>query len=148
PAIIDDLRARGYTLVTVPELVIPCSTALPPAATSAVVVNTGGAGLRCRTSPSTSSGVIAVVAEGMRVAVRGAMANQWVPVTCANQSGWMFASYLRLETGTTPSPTPTPTPPSTGLVGVVSNTGGANLRCRTQPSTSSGIIVNLPEGST
>ena len=151
PAIIDDLRARGYELVTVPELVIPCSTALPTFPSAGTVVNTGGGGLRCRTAPSTGSGVITVLAESARVPVRGLVANGWVPVTCAGQAGWVFASYFRLDSTTpppNPTPTPTPPPPPTGTTyGTVSNTGGANLRCRTQASTAGGVIGLLAPGA-
>lgn len=148
PRIIDDLRMRGYELVTVPEMVIPCSTSLPSAANAAVVVNTGGAGVRCRTAPSTSATVIVVLAEGARVPVRGATANQWVPVTCSGQSGWVFVPYLRLETvgSPTPIPSPEPTTPTT-MTGTVNNTGGANLRCRSQASTSGAVIASLPPGT-
>jgi uncharacterized protein YraI len=52
------------------------------------VVNTGGTGLRCRMAPNTTAGIITVVPDGARLAVRGPAAGGWVPVTCANHSGW------------------------------------------------------------
>jgi len=45
----------------------------------------------------------------------------------------------------TPSPTATASP--TAAYGVVANTGGARLNCRTTASTSGAIIVALPEGT-
>lgn len=150
PRIIDDLRSQGYELVTVPELIIPCSTALPATPAYGTVVNTGGAGLRCRTAPSTSASIVTVLPEGARVPVRGLASDGWVPVTCGGLAGWVFAAYFRLDpVSTTPTPTPPPPtpPPATATYGIVSNTNGANLRCRDQPSTSGAIITLLAAGA-
>jgi uncharacterized protein YraI len=115
--------------------------------TTATVINTGGLGLRCRTTPE-SGAIITLMAEGSTVAVRGATSNGWVPVTCAGQSGWGSATYLRLGTGSTgtpPTPTPTPAPGGgTGKYGVVVNTGSDSLRCRTAPVTGSTIVLLPP----
>lgn len=153
PLIIDDLRSRGYTLVTVPELLIPCSTSLPTYPDTATVVGTGGTGVRCRTAPNTSATIITTVPEGTRLSTRGAATSGWVPVVCSNQFGWISATYLRLSSSSTtptPSPTPsTPTPtPGGTLIGTVVNTGGSSLRCRDAPSTSGNVITSLAPGST
>jgi peptidoglycan/xylan/chitin deacetylase (PgdA/CDA1 family)/uncharacterized protein YraI len=167
PRIIDDLRARGYEFVTVPQMTIPCSTSLPPPMPERIgtVVNTAGANLNCRSQPSTSGPIIARLAPGAKVTVRGATANNWVPVFCGNQDGWVSANYLSIADvpstptptpppGPTPTPSPTPPPgptptptPGSTTFGTVSNTGGANLRCRTQPATSGGIITSLGPGT-
>jgi peptidoglycan/xylan/chitin deacetylase (PgdA/CDA1 family)/uncharacterized protein YraI len=153
PRIIDALRAQGYQLVTVPEMVIPCSTSLPTTPAFGTVVNTGGTGLRCRMAPNTTAGIITVLPDGTRLAVRSPVSDGWVPVTCANQSGWVSNQYFRLDS-TTPTPTPTPpptpsptTPPSGTTYGTVTNTSGDSLRCRTTPSTSGAIITSLAPGT-
>ncbi len=150
PRIIDALRSQGYQLVTVPEMVIPCSTSLPMTSGFGTVVNTGGTGLRCRMAPNTTAGIITVVPDGARLAVRGPAAGGWVPVTCANQSGWVSSQYFRLDSTnpSTPTPTPTPTTPPGGTTyGTMTNTGGDSLRCRTTPSTSGSIITSLAPGT-
>ena len=50
------------------------------------VYGTGGAGLRCRTAPSTGD-VITVVTEGTRLQTRGATSGGWIPVICSGQNG-------------------------------------------------------------
>lgn len=155
PGIIDQLRDQGYRFVTVPEMLIPCSTALPTYPDRAQVVGTGGAGVRCRIAPNTSSGVITVLAEGATVPTRGPATGGWVPVTCAGQAGWMYSTYARLFMSSPPIPTPTPTPtnptptptPGGSTTGTVTNTGGSNLRCRAAASTSGGVITLLAPGT-
>jgi uncharacterized protein YraI len=68
----------------------------PPPATFGTVSNTGGATLRCRTGAGTSFAVIASLAPGTRVEVRGATSGGWVPVVCAGQNGWVSGAYLTL----------------------------------------------------
>jgi len=153
PRIVRDLRAQGYEFVTVPEMVIPCSTALPTFPTTGVVTGTGDDNLRCRTAPSTAAGIIASVPEGTRLSTRGPATGGWVPVTCAGQEGWVSATYFTLSSITTPTPTPTTptptptTPPGGTTYGTVTNTGGANLRCRSLPSTNGAVLAQLPAGT-
>lgn len=124
------------------------TTATPRATTtttagSGTVVNTGGAGVRCRAAAGTSAGIITTLAEGSKVTTRGAASNGWVPVTCGGRNGWVSASYLKLGgTATTP---PSVNTAATGF-GVVVNTGGSNLRCRTSPVTGATITL-VPAGS-
>jgi peptidoglycan/xylan/chitin deacetylase (PgdA/CDA1 family) len=104
PRLINDLRARGYEMVTVDEISKPCDPSLPDGSTrSARVVNTGGSGLRCRTVPSATGAIITVLNEGVTVPVRGNTFGEWVPVTCAGANGWASASYLTI-TITSPEP--------------------------------------------
>lgn len=111
------------------------------------VSNTGGAGLNCRTRPSTTATIITILPAGSRVETRGAVSNGWVPVRCGGQSGWVSATYITLSTSSgNPTPTPTPTTGTT-TYWTVSNTGGAGLNCRTQPSTTGTIITILPAGT-
>ena len=121
----------------------PTPTPVPGSGTGvATVINTSGAGLRCRTAP-VSGDIITVVSEGSKVDVRGATANGWVPVTCAGRDAWMSAQYLRIDSAPS-NPTPTPTPGgSTATFGTVVNTGSDSLRCRTT-AVSGATITLLP----
>jgi uncharacterized protein YraI len=119
------------------------STAEPrfsTAATYGVVVNTGGANLRCRTAP-VSGATITLVPAGTRLETRGASSGGWVPVRCAGRSGWVSAAYFNV--GGTGGSTP---PGGGGRFLTVTGTGGAGLRCRTSP-VSGGIITVLREGA-
>ncbi|MGC4105437.1 MAG: SH3 domain-containing protein [Thermomicrobiales bacterium] len=117
------------------------------------VQGTGGAGVNCRRTPSTSGVIITTVPDGTVLPYRGAASNGWQPVTCAGQAGFISTTYLA---GVTITPTPVKTPgatptatatPAPGTSGVVTGTGGGGLNCRTQPSTSAPVITTLPEGS-
>ena len=121
----------------------PTPTA-PPGGAEAVVANTGGASLRCRAGASTSSAIITSLAPATRVAVRGAESSGWLPIRCASQDGWASAIYLTLVSSSTPPPTSSPAPSRTGTV---VNTGGATLRCRTGPGTTSALITSLSPGA-
>ncbi len=123
-----------------------------PATSVGRVSNTGSSGLRCRAEPNTTSGVIVSLPAGASVEVRGAAANGWVPVRCADQDGWVSADYLVVTTAPTSSTTPvataTTTPaPGTASFATVSNTGGSNLRCRTAANTTASVITLLPSGA-
>jgi uncharacterized protein YgiM (DUF1202 family) len=111
-----------------------------PGETTGTVVNTGGANLRCRTEPIDGS-IIALHPLGSQLPVRGPISNGWWPVTCAGQDGWVSGQYFSVSGGSTPTPTPTEEPDPDPEFGTVSNTGGANLRCRTAPI--SGAIIML-----
>lgn len=142
----------GYARTST-ESTSPTSPTSPPSTTTgtATVSNTGGAGLRCRASASTSAAIITVLPEGTKVEIRGATSNGWIPVKCAGQNGYIYASYATVNTTANPTPTPAPTtPPVSGTSGsgTVRNTGGGGLNCRATPSTSGKVITILAEGST
>ncbi|MGB3328493.1 MAG: SH3 domain-containing protein [Thermomicrobiales bacterium] len=169
PRIIDALRAQGYDLSTVPDLMTACSPPVMPTwPTTGTVTGTGGDGLRCRANPSLGGAILGQLAEGQRVTLRGKIFNGWYPLTCGSQPGWASASYLQATPVTTPvttppptaSPTRTPTSPPTtpppspsptttpnAQVAIVTGTGGTSLRCRTGPGTSYAIITDMPEGT-
>ncbi len=151
--------AEGTPSAT-PTSIPPTSTTTPQPTVQAVVTGTGGAGLRCRTAPSTAGARITGLPEGSTVAIRGVSLGGWTPVTCAGQDGWVSANYLRTiaapsPTTPTPSPTPavtpsvTPTAPPGSQLGeaTVSGTGGLGLRCRTAPSTAGVQITTMAEGA-
>jgi mannosyl-glycoprotein endo-beta-N-acetylglucosaminidase len=79
--------------------------------------------------------VIAVLAAGATVTVRGATERGWVPVRCGDRDGWVSAEYLSVST---PSPGA-----GTGTVA----TGGARANCRAQPSLTGTVITSLANGS-
>ena len=112
----------------------PAPTQPPSNETSVgTVVNTGGAGLNCRTGPGTGNGVITLLPAGATVTVRGATEGGWVPVICANRDGWVSATYLSVST---PSPGA-----STGII----TTDGARANCRVAPWGT--VITTLANGS-
>lgn len=155
------LPAPTPTVTPTPPTTTPTPTTTPAGA-EAIVSNTGGLNLNCRSAASTGSTVLASLAPGARVTVRGAAVNGWLPIRCGGQDGWASMTYLTMVVGVTPTPTPSPavtaTPPATGTpptiapsptatppVGeaVVSNTGGATLRCRATGSTSGAVLASL-----
>jgi uncharacterized protein YraI len=50
--------------------------------------------VNCRTAPSTNAHIIAVLARGIEVPVRGLSVQGWKPVTCGNRDGWISSRYL------------------------------------------------------
>lgn len=163
PRIIDALRAQGYQLSTVPDLMTACSPPVMPTwPTTGTVTGTEGGGLRCRANPSSGGAIIGQLAEGQTVMLRGKRFNDWYPVICGAQKGWASATYLQASPVTTPPPTPTaiptrtptpttpaitPTPVPSGQTATVTGTGGTSLRCRTGAGTTYAIITDLPEGT-
>jgi len=109
----------------------------PPTGVIGTVYNTGGASLNCRSTPGGT--IVSRIAAGTSVQVRGALQAGWYPVICGGQNGWVSATYLLVDDGTT-------TVPPGGQTGTVVNTGGASLRCRTSPG--GAIITSLLAGST
>ncbi len=113
------------------------------AAAYATISGTNGDGVRCRRGPSTSDAVIAIVPEGTMVATRGAASGGWVPINCYGYSGYVSASFITINGGST-APAPAPLP-SSGTAQVTGTGGG--LRCRSAASLSGGIITILPDGT-
>ncbi len=112
--------------------------------TSKEVVVTGPDG-----TPVSNAIGIAQAAGGGTVCVPPGTPAPTEPVPTAVATGTQAATHsptaTQVPTGSaTVAVTATPAP----SVGRVSNTGGSNLRCRTQPNTSSGIITLVPAGST
>lgn len=141
----------GYATKTTETTTPDTST---PTVGTAKVVNTYGAGLRCRASASTSAAIITVLPEGSTVETRGAESGGWIPVKCAGQNGYIFADYASVSntppaSNPTPSPTKVPTDPVSGETGFgyVRNTGGGGLNCRASASLSGSVITILAEGS-
>ena len=142
----------------------PTPTPSPGAESHGTVVNTGGATLRCRMGSGLSFAILMSLAPAAVVQVRGDAENGWFPVVCGNQNGWVSADYLRVSASPSPTETPLPatavptdvpgtptvippTDPAPVAFGVVSNTGGATLRCRAEAGLNGAIIASLLPGA-
>ena len=115
----------------------------------AVIAGTNGDGVNCRNAGSFSGAVIAVLAEGTRVDLRGPEASGWQPIICAGRNGFVSADFVEVDDGGNPTPTPVPGGNSdlrAGDSAVVANTGGEGVRLRSKASTSSSVITVLSEG--
>ncbi|CAN5804681.1 hypothetical protein BH20CHL4_BH20CHL4_13160 [soil metagenome] len=121
------------------------------------------ASLNLRTAPATTETIISTMPAGTIAEVIGGPFSgsgiQWYQVRIASGTGYAAADYLSKTSqpappGPTPSPTPAPSPtPDPGdpgpapdfvpgdVVEVI-----ANLRLRTSPSTSGGVISTMPFG--
>jgi uncharacterized protein YgiM (DUF1202 family) len=102
---------------------------------TATVIN---ANLNLRSGASTTSSVLLVIPRGSTVTITGGLTNGFYPVTYNGTAGYASGSYLQIG-GANPTPTPTP----------VARTGytTANLRMRSTPSTSGGILQVIPKGA-
>ncbi len=134
--------ATTYFHVRNGVIILGTSTSEPPSGLTGRVINTGGANLNCRATPNGT--IIGRLPAGSLAQVTGAPQGGWIPVVCGGRSGWVSAAYLQVSGA--PTTTPTPTPPPSGVIGVVMNTGGANLNCRATPN--GAIVGRLPAGST
>ncbi len=116
---------------------------------TATVSGTNGAGLRCRSTASTDSSIITVLAEGMRVSVRGAAQGDWLPITCANQNGFAHKGFLTTGSGTgdTGSNSGDTDGKVTGGTVTVSGTGGSRLNCRTGAGSTFPATTSVAEGT-
>lgn len=95
PRLIDDLRARGFQFVTIGEMLRPCETAATPVAAQAITMaGLDVHGLHCMSAPSRSATLIRILLNGDTVTVRGPLFDGWIPVTCADQDGWIRESAL------------------------------------------------------
>ena len=113
------------------------------------VVNTEKTGLNLRTKASTSSSVVITIPEGKTVDIT-AKSGKWYKVKYANKTGYVHSDYIKVSTTTKPE-TPKPdTSNETAMkaTGKISNTDGTGLNLRTKASTSSSVIVTIPEGKT
>ena len=62
--------------------------------TAATIINTGGAGVRCRTQPAIEAEVIVVLPEGARVELLGDPVGEWQPVSCAGRDGYVYRDFV------------------------------------------------------
>ncbi|MEZ4530370.1 MAG: hypothetical protein R2855_04995 [Thermomicrobiales bacterium] len=112
---------------------------------TAVVYNTGGGGLRCR-SGSLESPVLIVLPLGAQVSATGADSNGWTPVVCGTQAGFVASRFLQASGEKAVDEQPVePSAALTGATGVVQNTDGDGVRCRSGASLTASIITVLAE---
>jgi D-alanyl-D-alanine carboxypeptidase len=65
-----------------------------PGTTVGYIDTAGAANANCRSQPSLSGGIITTVAYGSQVTIRGTASNDWTPVRCGNQDGWIFSPLI------------------------------------------------------
>lgn len=58
------------------------------------IVNTGGAGARCRVEPDLNAAIITVVPEGTPVELREALEGAWQPVRCDGRDGYIAVQFI------------------------------------------------------
>jgi cell wall-associated NlpC family hydrolase len=116
---------------------------------SATVYNTGAGGLRCRSGASLESPVLMVLPLGASIALTGAASNGWQPVTCGDQAGFVASRFLQASGGeATGEESVDAAAALTGATGIVQNTDGDGVRCRSAASLSASVITVLSEGTT
>ena len=103
-----------------------------------------------RSGPSTSNGVLQVIAPNETVTASGTVQGGWYQVTTSKGlTGWVYGTYLRATTASSGSGTSTP--PATGgasttASGQATATGDVNIR--SGPGTSYSIVGVARKGST
>ena len=151
-AIIDGLKAKGYSFVRVSQMIGAAST--PPAsgykAGTKLKVT---AGLYLRTGAGTATGVITTMPTGTIVTVVSgpisANGLTWYQVDTPYGRGWAAGEYMTPTTSTAPAPTPVPTPvPTTG--GYKAGTKlkvTAGLYLRSGAGTGTTVYTTMPTGT-
>ena len=126
------------------------STAGYSIGTQLQVTNTDGGGLRLRSSAGYSGTVLAVIGEGVGVAVRSGSTGDWVAVTFNGTNGFVHMDYVKAGSGTStptiPPPTTNPSPTSSLANGDHARVS-ASLNLRYEPSYSSGVAAVAPVGT-
>ena len=121
------------------------STDVNSATGTATISGTNGDGVNCRSARSTKASVWSVLSEGATVTLRGDSDGTWVPVVCAKHNGYVSAQFVGGDAA--PIDNGNATGFSAGDNVVVANTGGQGVRLRSKASSTSSIIVVLPEGT-
>jgi uncharacterized protein YgiM (DUF1202 family) len=108
---------------------------------------TNGDGVRCRAKANTNAGIIAILAEGTEVPLRGAASDSWQPVTCAGQKGFVYGAYIGPiddsgggDSGGSASAL------QPGDTAVVAGTNGDGVRLRSHAGFSGSVITVVGEG--
>ena len=136
-------------------------TPSPGASYARVSLSSASSRLNLRSSPSTSSAIVATLDHGKIVRVLAA-SGSWVRVeTASGQTGYVQSRYLEPADGavTTPAPTATAAPTATpapdmdvpqdgDYARVRLSSAFSRLNLRSSPSTSSAIIAKLGHGET
>ncbi|HWK81822.1 MAG TPA: SH3 domain-containing protein, partial [Thermomicrobiales bacterium] len=70
------------------------------------IVTAGQVGANCRAEPSIDAQFLTLVPDGQTVAVTGAAENDFLPVVCNDQNGWIYAPLVTNIIPATPVATP------------------------------------------
>lgn len=70
------------------------STPTPSASGNGKITGTGGDGVNCRATASSSGTILTVLPEGMVVKLNGTATNGWQPVICAGKAGFVSVAYI------------------------------------------------------
>ncbi|CAN5565498.1 hypothetical protein BH23CHL5_BH23CHL5_00850 [soil metagenome] len=107
------------------------------------ISGTNGDGVRCRSGASYTASIINVISEGSLVTLRGAVQGEWQPVQCANQNGFVHASFVKAESASMGTQAVS-TASSAGTAKVISAGG---LNCRSNGSMMAPVITVLANGT-
>ena len=123
--------------------------AVAPPSGSPAQTGTVTESLNFRIGPSTGQRVILVIPAGANVTITGTSSNGFLAITYGGYTGYAHGDWIRTTTGTPP---PVETPPPTAVPEVPSPTGTGRvtegLNMRSQPNTSSAVIMVMPAGAT
>lgn len=128
----------------------PTATPTPSSGSTVKAVVTPSVGVNLRKGPGTSYSVIQVVKVNTEVTVLEATNAQWYKVQLSNgTTGYLYAEYLKITSGSIssaqPTATPTPTPAANGTV-TAKTTAALNLR--KGAGTSYGVIKVVAKDTT
>jgi N-acetylmuramoyl-L-alanine amidase len=113
------------------------------------VTNTGGGGLRLRSSAGYSGSVLAVIGENGGVTVRSGSTGDWVAVTYNGMNGYVHKDFVAAGAGSgtsNPNPNPNPSPTSSLSNGDHAKVS-SSLNLRYEASYSAGIAAVAPAGT-
>lgn len=118
-----------------------------PATTGTVTEN-----LNLRIGPSTAQRAILVIPAGSKVTVTGSSSNGFLAVTYGGYSGYAHGDWISLSSNPTPetppaTSAPTPAPVITPTPVTTTGTVTESLNMRSQPNTSSQVLVVMPAGA-
>lgn len=122
----------------------PTPTPAPPSAAPGTS-QTGyinGNEVNFRTGPGTNYRIIGCYNKGKELTITGTYGD-WTACVIDGQSGYVFSQYVTLNNPNAPAPS-TPSTPSTSEPGYIT---GNNVRLRSGPSTSAGILGELFYGN-
>jgi murein DD-endopeptidase MepM/ murein hydrolase activator NlpD len=135
---------------------------LADAGTTATVNSADG--LNLRSGPGTGYDVVVTMPNGATATVTGAAtADNWLPLSYGDKNGWADGAYLTLTQAATSSPTTsspalsaaaaTPAPAATaaaasGAAQTATVLPSDGLNERSNPDTSSSVVITLPGGAT
>lgn len=124
-------------------MLLVCAIPMRQADAANMTATVKGGWLRLRSAPSTTASVINSYYTGTKVTILGSSGN-WYRVKVGNYTGYMQASYLNLnaDTGSTSAPSG-----NLNITAWVTSQNGGNVRMRSGPSTTYGVIASYKVGT-